>query len=449
MGISLDGLASGLDTTALISSVMQVEAIPQTLLKYKSQDLQTMVSALQGLNSKVAALATQATASAKPGAFDLYAATTSSDKVTASTTAAAKAGSIDFQVTQLAQTQVTVTPKVNAVVGWPYTTMTINSGGKDYEIKPLSSNLDEVVTAVNAAGAGVTATKVSVGAGEYRLQFTATKSGEAGTFTISDPGPATDPPMTFANAKNAQDAEIQLWAGSPAAMTVKSSTNTFADVLPGVSITAKEVSAAPVTLSVARDAAAATKLASDLVSGANGIFSYVAARTAVTSTTGTSGTSTKAGIFASDSAVRSVNQGILSAASLPVGTPPRSPSEIGISITKTGTMEFDESKFSAALAADPSGTAAKVQEIATRIAAAATTASDKFNGTLTQKITGQQSEVRDLATRISDWDTRLESRKATLQRTYSGLEVALSNMKAQQSWLSAQLGGLSSGSNSE
>ena len=129
MGISLDGLASGLDTTALISSVMQVEAIPQTMLKYKSQDLQSMVSALQGLNSKVAALATQATAAAKPGALDLNAATTSSDKVTATTTAAGKAGSIDFQVDKLAQTQVAVTPKVNAVVGWPYTTMTINSGG--------------------------------------------------------------------------------------------------------------------------------------------------------------------------------------------------------------------------------------------------------------------------------------------------------------------------------
>ena len=57
-----------------------------------------MVSALQGLNSKVAALATQATAAAKPGALDLYSATTSSDKVVATTTAAAKAGSIDFQV---------------------------------------------------------------------------------------------------------------------------------------------------------------------------------------------------------------------------------------------------------------------------------------------------------------------------------------------------------------
>ncbi|MGO4191339.1 flagellar filament capping protein FliD [Arthrobacter sp. YAF17] len=443
MGISLDGLASGLDTTALISSVMQVEAIPQTLLKYKSQDLQSMVSALQGLNSKVAALATQATAAAKPGALDLNTATTTSDKVTATTTAAAKAGAIDFQVTQLAQTQVTVTPKVNAVVGWPYTTMTINSGGQSYTIEPLSSDLDDVVKSVNAAGAGVTASKVAVGAGEYRLQFTATKPGEAGAFTVADPG------TTFTNVKTAQDAEISLWPGTTAAQVVKSSTNTFTDLLPGVSITAKEVSATPVTLTVARDDAGITKLASDLVSGVNGIFSYVAARIAVTSTTGTSGTSTKAGIFASDSAVRSVNQNILSAASLPVGTPPRSPSEIGISITKTGTMEFDEKKFSAALAADPAGTAAKVQEIATRVAAAATNASDKYDGTLTKKITGQESEVRDLANRISDWDTRLESRKATLQRTYSGLEVALSNMQAQQSWLTAQLGGLSSGSKSQ
>ncbi|MDQ0822697.1 flagellar hook-associated protein 2 [Arthrobacter sp. V4I6] len=442
MGISLDGLASGLDTTALINSVMQVEAIPQTLLKNKSYDLQSMVSALQGLNSKVAALATQATAAAKPGAMDLYAATTSSDKVVATTTSAAKAGSIDFQVNKLAQTQVTVTPKVNAVTGWPYTTMTINSGGVDYTIEPLTSNLDDVVTAVNAAGAGVTASKVAVGGGEYRLQFAATKSGEAGAFTISDPG------TTFTTVKTAQDAEISLWPGTAAAQTVKSSTNTFTDLLPGVSITAKEVTATPVTLTVARDDAGITKLASDLVSGVNGIFSLVASKTAVTSTTNTSGTSTTAGIFAGDSAVRSVNQSILSAASLPVGTPPRSPSEIGISITKTGTMEFDEKKFAAALAADPAGTAAKVQEIATRIAAAATTASDKYDGTLTKKITGQESEVRDLANRISDWDTRLESRKATLQRTYSGLEVALSNMQAQQSWLTAQLGGLSSGSSS-
>ena len=200
------------------------------------------------------------------------------------------------------------------------------------------------------------------------------------------------------------------------------------------------------TLTVSRDNAGITKLASDLVDGVNGIFSLVASKTAVSTTTNTSGTSVSAGVFAGDSTVRSVNQSILSAASLPVGTPPRSPSEIGISITKTGSMEFDATKFGAALAADPAGTAAKVQELAGRIATAATNASDKYTGTLTTKITGQQSEVRDLADRISDWDMRLASRKATLQRTYSGLETALSNMKAQQSWLTSQLAGLSGGS---
>jgi flagellar hook-associated protein 2 len=442
MGISLDGLASGLDTTALIGSLMQVEAIPQTQLKNKSYEIQTMVSALQGLNSKVAALAGQATTAGKPGALDIYAASLSSDKVTATTTAAAKAGSIDFTVTKLAQTQVTVTDKV---VGWPYTTMTVTSGGKSVVISPLTSSLDDVVAAVNKAGAGVTASKVAVGGGEFRLQFAAMQSGEAGAFTISDLGPAANPPVALTDVKAAQDAEIELWPGTGAAQVVKSPTNTFADLLPGVSLTAKEITAAPVTLTVGRDDAGISKLASDLVAGLNGVLSLVASKSAVS---GAGSSDATAGVFAGDSTIRAMNQTLLSAASLPVGTPPRSPSEIGISITKAGTMEFDETKFAVALAADPAGVQAKVQEIASRIAAAATTASDKYTGTLTSKITGQQTEVKDLTDRISDWDTRLESRKATLQRTYSGLEVALSNMKAQQAWLSSQLAGLSSGSSS-
>jgi flagellar hook-associated protein 2 len=440
MGISLDGLASGLDTTALISSIMQSEALPQTLLKNKSYDVQTMVSALQGLNSKVAALATQATAAAQPAALDLSTATTTSANVTASTSSGAKPGSLDFQVTQLAQTQVTVTPKVNGVTGWPYTTLTINTGGANYTVTPATNSLDDLVSAVNASGSGVAASKVDVGGGDFRIQFTASKSGTVGAFTISDAG------TTYTDVKAAQGAQVSLWPGTTAAQTVTSSTNTFTNLLPGVSITAKDVTAGTATLTVASDTAGITKVASDLVDGVNGIFSLVASRTAVTTSTTTTGTSTSAGVFTGDSTVRTVNQNILSAASLPVGTPPRSPSELGISITKTGTMEFDATKFGAALAADPAGTAAKVQEIAGRIASAATAASDPYAGTLTTTIKGQQSEVSDLADQISNWDTRLADRQATLKSQYSALEVAMSNMKAQQSWLTSQLAGLSSGS---
>ena len=77
-----------------------------------------------------------------------------------------------------------------------------------------------------------------------------------------------------------------------------------------------------------------------------------------------------------------------------------SPSEIGISVTKTGTMEFDATKFGDALAKDPAGTMAAGPAIAGRVADAAKQASDSTTALLSTKITGQQSEAaKDLPTR--------------------------------------------------
>ncbi len=435
MGITLDGLSSGLDTTALINSLLQVEAIPQTQMKTKSAGIQSFISALQGLNTKVAALATQATALAKPDAMSPLAVSTGSDKVTAIVSAGASAGTIDFSVTKLAQTQVSVSAPLTA---WPDSSLTITAGGKSVTVTPETTSLDDVVRAVNAADAGVRATKIAVGDGQYRLQLTAATSGAAASFAVS--GTAA----TFSTAKDAQDAELTLWAGSAAEQSITSATNTFADLLPGVAVTLNGIPTAPVTMAVARDDAKATKSASDLVAGVNDILTLISSRSAVN----TSGTSVSGGIFTGESSVREVNQRILSAASMPLGTPPRSPSEIGISITRSGTMEFDEKKFSAAMAADPVGVGARVQELAARIATAATAASDKYDGSLTTAITGQQSQVKDLGQRILDWDLRLASRKESLQRTYTALEVAMSNMNSQSSWLSSQVAGLSSGSSS-
>ena len=66
MSMAIDGLVSGLDTTSLINSLMQVDAVPQTLLKNKVTATQSMVTALQGLNSKVADLATLAGKTGRP-----------------------------------------------------------------------------------------------------------------------------------------------------------------------------------------------------------------------------------------------------------------------------------------------------------------------------------------------------------------------------------------------
>ena len=197
-------------------------------------------------------------------------------------------------------------------------------------------------------------------------------------------------------------------------------------------------------IAVARDPHQSSSVASKLVDSINGVFSLIAIQSAVSSSTSGQTTSVKGGVFAGDSMVRDINQKILDAATMPING--HSPSEYGISVTRSGTISYDPDKFAAALAADPATVTAAVQQIATRVAAVATQASDKYTGTITAAITGEQSQVRTLGTQVAAWDLRLAARKATLQSTYSAMEVRLSNLKAQSASLMSQLGSLSSSS---
>ena len=433
MGLSIDGLISGQDTTTLINNLIAVEAIPQTLLKGKVSAAQNYTTAVQGLNTKVAALADSATAASKPASYDLYTATSSSSQVTATTSTGAAAGVLDITVGRLAQNQVTVTGPLAA---WPDATLTLtNAAGKATVLTPASTSLDDVVAAVNAAGLGITATKVAVGADGFRVQFSSAAPGEAGAFTLA----GSTVPTT--QVKAAQDAKVTLWAGTTAEQTITAGTNTFTNLLPGLDVTVTAVSTTPVTLTVTRNDAAITKMAGGLVGSLNDIFAVITNRSAVSTTTDSAGKSvTTAGLFAGDSTIRAVKQNLLTAASMPVDG--HSPSEIGISITKTGTLEFDATKFAAALAKDPAGVMKTVQEISGRVQAAAASASDKYDGTLTNTITSQESQVRTMGLEISDWDLRLTAKRTSLERVYTAMESQLGTLKSQAEWLTSQVASL-------
>ncbi|MCU1421935.1 MAG: hypothetical protein JWN36_1586 [Microbacteriaceae bacterium] len=460
MGISLDGLSSGLDTTALITELMTAEAQPQTLLKNQVTTTTTEITALQALNTKISSLADLATTNAKAGALDVYAATSSSTALTATTSAGASAGELQVIVSALARNQVGVS---TAMAQWPSpaTITIVGHNGTKTEITPASNSLDDVAKAINASAAGVTATKVASGTDGsgnplYRLQFSSNSTGVAGAFSVYQgsaadvtAGTATDVLAApgAAIVKTAQDASVTLWAGSSAEQTITSSTNTFKDLLPGVQVTVSATTTDPATLSVARDVNAVSTMASKFVDSLNAVFNSISTQSATTTGTNADGTtSITAGVFTGDSTIRDINSKIMTAATSPING--HSPSEYGISVTSTGTITFDSAKFQAALAADPTTVNAALQTIAQRVADVATTASDKYTGTLTNKITGDQSTVTALNKQISDWDLRLASKKDTLQKTYSAMEVTLSNLKAQQANLTSQLASLTTTSTS-
>lgn len=455
--LAVDGMISGLKTSELINQLMQVEAMPQTMLKQKVTATQAFITALQGLNTRVSSLAEVAKTAAKPESWQATSASSSVPSVKVTTSAGSQPSTLSFTVDRLAKPQTSVSGNVTDLAsyfpGGVPENLTIVSGPAEkptlvtVDLKGVT-DLAGLATKLNAAGTGITASVVKVSATESRLQLTGKATGDDAAFdihrgkvTAADlAAGASDLVVSRSTALvKAVDAQISLWDGTP----VTSASNTFSDVLAGVSFTVSAVEATPVTVTTVRNDAALTKLASDLVGSIGVVLSEIASRTSTTTTTSADGRTVIAGgVLSGDSATRGIQQSITSAFSFPVDG--ISPSEVGITITKDGAFTFDQAKFTEALGKDPEKVQRVVSGLGERVADAAKRISDPIDGTLTSKVKSQESFSKGLTEQVSDWDRRLEVRRSGLQRTYASLEVTLSGLQSQSSWLSGQLGSLPS-----
>lgn len=455
MGLSFDGLASGLDTTAIINALMDVEAIPQTLLQNKVTDKNAIISNLQSLNSKLQELVTNAKTAAEARSLASFTGTSSSDSVTVTASSTASAGSIDIVVDQIATAQTIVTAAHSAWPDDPPVLTFVDAEGTATEITASSASPADVAKAINAAAAGATASVVPAGVDAngdalYRLQLVASETGSEGAFTMYRGDAASVDAGTAVNIAGepgaatiatAQDAQVTLWAGTAAEQTITSSSNTFTGLMTGVDVTVAAASTVPATVTVTPDSAASAKTAKAFVDQIASILAGIANGSKATVST-ESGTNTTLGVFTGDSTVRALRQALSNAVQYPVDG--ASPSSIGISIDRYGVLSFDQEKFTAALADDPDAVNAIFTGVAARVQDVSEQYSDKYDGMLTMRITGQEDEVGRLGDQIDRWDTRLEQRRATLERTYAQLEVMLSQMQSQSSYLTSQLSSLPS-----
>lgn len=455
---TIDGLVSGLQTTALIDSLMTLQAGQQNLLAQRKTSTSSLVTALQALNTKTASLAEHAAKTAKPASWDVVKGAISQTGVTApgatvSTGTGAQVGTLDFRVGAVAQSQSSLV-RLPTSFGSTTPSFTVTRDGVDVTVTAASTSVADIAAAFNNADAGVRATAVKVnvldGNGDptgdttYRLQLTGTATGTDNAFTVTHDGAA----LTLDTIRAAGDASITLFPGTSAAQTLTSASNTFTGVMTGVDLTVSAVTAADaanLTVAVERDAVATKALASGLVGNLNTVLTEISSRSK--STTGTAsdgGTLVKGGLFSGETATRLLQQNLLTQGSLPVGG--KSPADVGIVLGKDGTFTFDDAKFTAAMAADAQGTTALVQEVGKRLEAVAKAASAPQTGTLSSSITDKQASVKDMTDRIADWDDRLAARRASLERLYASLETTLSGMQSQASYLSSYLSSMSSSS---
>ena len=456
MAVSLDGLSTGLDSAGLIKQLMAAEASTQTALKAKASQATTAAAAYRSVNTRFDALRTAAEALAKTETFTAAKATVVGTGATVLAEPGANPGTLSFTVTNLATTRSiisgTTTTAPTDVVAGP---VSATKGGVTYNFGSGLS-LAELASAINAdAVAGLQAAVVKTGATSYKLMVSAKDSGLAGDFTLSGLGVPS-------GQVAAQDAEISL-AGVP----ITSSSNTFKDLTPGVSVTVSAVTAPagpPTVVSIAADDSTVVTAMKSLVEAANSALAEIDKQSVNTIKT--------KGALPGDSALRQLRDRVLSVVRTsvdPDGAGPaaaKTAKDMGLEISRYGRLLFDEATFKTAYAADPTGVKAALTVLppatdpataienqssgdpslgfAQRLLGSAMLATRPTGGLLTTAAQGKDSSVTDLTTRIEAWDRRLAVRESAYQRQFANLEVMIGKMKQQSDWLAGQLSSLPS-----
>lgn len=448
-GISFGGLASGLDTKAIISALVALEERPIRQLETKKTSLtkqKSLFGDLKGLLDKLSSAAKSL--KTKADFLTMKAASDNEDVLTVSASSSATPGSYTVDVEKLAKARLLASSgsaTANASFGGP-ASLQIDVGGNTHILAINSPTLDSVAAAINDAGIGVRAEVVDTnnaqngGANRYQLVVRAEEPGLENTFSLTydDGDAAFQSLIADLNANEltaASDAEIRLNGG----VTIYRSSNTIGDAIPGVTLDLKSISAAneEVTVTISTDGEATSKDVQAFVDAYNKVVDFFTDQGALDEDG-----KAKSPIFG-DSTIRSIRSNLRTILGGIVGTTGNDAfqmlNQIGIKSDTAGKLTFERTKFEEALAADETAVAAVFGDatngISTKLMAQIEVYTDSVDGLLKARSDGFDRMVKQTQSRIDQSEDRLERYQESLEKKYANLESLLSRLQSQGSSL--------------
>ena len=366
----------------------------QSQLDTSSTKAQNQVTALTSLKTSLTTFTTALNTLTSKGSVIAQTASVSTEGVvTASASSQAPAGSFTFEVEQLAKAQQSLysveslglkNANLNAqskVESWPEQPKVVVSLGDNgfFSIALDGADTDndgklsatEIARAINSASEGKVSASVVTRDGVPQLMLNAGSTGTAGKFELLTFASSTkdseieaslkDASVTPAGTKiaiaqqmvNAQDAKI--WVGgkpnaadpsAAAGFLVTQSSNTYTGV-EGVTLEFKQITTAPVTVTVAKDESATKANMQGFVDAYNNLVKAIDRLTA----SGNAESGSAAGALANDSSVRSLRNKLNSLVRTEVGGVKLT--DFGISAQRDGSIALDSTKFAKKVAANP------------------------------------------------------------------------------------------------
>jgi flagellar hook-associated protein 2 len=476
--ISSLGLGSGIDAESIITQLMAVEKVPVTKATNENSKLGTKLSTWGKIQSSFSALKDASAALTKDSFWTATTATSSDDKSVAVTTSTSStAGSYSIKVNKLAQAQYlastpftakdapvgegTITIELGTFTANPAAPPAATFAAKaaasavNIDIGPGDNTLEKIRDKINSSNSGVTASLVNDATGARLVLRGA--SGESNSMRISVAENGSVPGLSALAYDPSSDitnmSQTQAAGNAEAAIngvTVTSSTNTFSEVIDGLTIKVGKVSTDPVEVTVNEDKDSMKKGINAFVSAYNDIVSQIRVQTLYDADSKTAGP-----LQGDSTATGLLSQLRAMAYSSSTGSSVFSRfSDIGLSAAKDGTLSVDSTKLGSAMnklpelkaffatsdTTDPNkeGLGERFRKLAAQVTDAdgsISTRSDGLKGTIKRN--------EDKITRLEEHNTLVENR---LRAQYTALDQSMAKLNSLSTYVTKQLSALTSSS---
>ncbi len=458
-GIQFGGLASGLDTGAIIDAILQAESRSLRAVESRKKGEQsklTLLGTFEGLVNKLRDKARDLQAASN---FFAHKLTVGEEGIATFTLGgSAVAGAHTLEVQSLASADRYAFAGVadpTAVLGAG--TISFTYGTTPYSVNVAAgSNLNDVAAAINsAAGADVTASVVNAGTStspSYQLVLAGDDTGA--DFTLTGLTSSVAGLTGATRVSSASNAQVVIDG-----LTVQRSTNLFSDVLPGVSfsVSRKTALATPMSFTVDLDPSGMKENVKSFVDAYNEVVAFINKQNTFTQEAGVGGE--LFGDRALDSVRSTLRRALFNVDLSTVvadGEGYSTLSLIGIGLQGDGTLKIDDAKLEAKLngnldlfseffrhegvATDHSdkGVFGRVDGMLDDLLDSSTAPDGRrLDGLIGGRKASIQRQTKDFDKEIERLQTRLDKLEESLVQKFAALERLMSGLQSQQTFLGA------------
>lgn len=420
------------DFQSILSRAVSIAQLPIQALQQQEASITQQESDLGTLNGDVSGVQSALVSLGQLGSGTALTGNSSNTSiVTATSTGAAQSGSYTISnVTSLATaaseiskaSYATSTSTAVSVSG----NMTLVFGSNSYNISLSSSqnNLQGLADAINGLGAGVSASILTTGSGDY-LSLSANSSG-ATTLQLNDVNNGTSTNiLTSSNQGTNTNFELD---GIP----VSEPSTTISDLIPGLTLNFTGTGSSPVTVNLSTNSASIESALQNLVSSYNSLLAANQGQMGQT-----------AGSLAGSNIVYQIGAALTSIVQYQGGTSGMSNlANLGIEIGETGQMTFNQTTFSALSSSQLASALSLLGSSTTGIGGLQQTfaaLTDPSTGVITDQQSQWQSEVTDLQARIASMTTQVNNMEQSLNKQLQAADASIAELASQQNLLTASI----------